>query len=86
MTQNLYAIARGFEERDRERVVALLREYETGGGISLCFQDFAAEVGGLARRLRCARGGNDPGAPACSGGAVGCVAVRQVAARPGCAR
>ena len=40
-------LARGFEERDRERIVALLREYEAGIGISLCFQNFDAELAGL---------------------------------------
>ena len=37
----------GFEERDRERIVALLREYEAGIGVSLCFQSFEAELAGL---------------------------------------
>ena len=40
-------LACGFEERDRERIVALLREYEAGIGISLCFQNFDAELAGL---------------------------------------
>ena len=42
-----YALASGFEEHDRERIVALLREYEAGIGISLCFQNFEAELAGL---------------------------------------
>src|SRR5262245_29610121 len=69
---------RGFEERDRERIVALLREYEAGIGVSLCFQNFEAEIAGL------------PGDYAPPGGAMilareasgpemlGCVAVRPV--------
>ena len=42
-----HLLTRGFEEHDRERIVALLREYEVDTGISLCFQDFAAELAGL---------------------------------------
>jgi ribosomal protein S18 acetylase RimI-like enzyme len=75
-------LACGFEERDRERVVALLREYEAGTGISLCFQSFEEELAGL------------PGAYAPPGGAMllarqdggeellGCVAVRPVPGAP----
>jgi ribosomal protein S18 acetylase RimI-like enzyme len=71
----------GFHERDRTRVLALLKEYEADIGVSLCFQNFAAELAGL------------PGDYAPPGGAlilarahgsddlVGCVAVRAV---PGC--
>jgi putative acetyltransferase len=42
-----YIIDHGFAERDRAAVVALLREYEAGLGVSLCFQGFEAEVAGL---------------------------------------
>ena len=42
-----HVLTRGFEERDRERIVALLREYETAIGVSLCFQNFAGELEGL---------------------------------------
>jgi putative acetyltransferase len=42
-----FVIERGFEERDRAAIVALLREYEAGLGVSLCFQGFAAELAGL---------------------------------------
>lgn len=37
----------GFEERDRPALVSLLREYERSLGISLDFQDFAAERAAL---------------------------------------
>jgi putative acetyltransferase len=40
-------IERGFQERDRAAIVALLREYEAGLGVSLCFQDFVGELEGL---------------------------------------
>jgi ribosomal protein S18 acetylase RimI-like enzyme len=75
----------GFHERDRARILALLKEYEAGIGVSLCFQNFAGELAGL------------PGDYAPPGGAlilarmpgsddlVGCVAVRAVpAARDAC--
>jgi ribosomal protein S18 acetylase RimI-like enzyme len=42
-----YVIERGFSEPDRSAIVALLREYEAGLGVSLCFQDFEAEIAGL---------------------------------------
>ena len=42
-----HVLTRGFEERDRERIVALLREYEAGIGVSLCFQNFEGELAGL---------------------------------------
>jgi ribosomal protein S18 acetylase RimI-like enzyme len=42
-----HALTRGFEERERGAVVALLREYEAGIGISLCFQRFDDELAGL---------------------------------------
>jgi putative acetyltransferase len=42
-----FIIDHGFAERDRDQIVALLREYEAGIGVSLCFQGFEAEVAGL---------------------------------------
>jgi len=47
-----------FHERDRAALVELLRAYEKGLGISLCFQDFEAEIASL------------PGAYAPPGGAL----------------
>jgi len=42
-----FGIERGFGESERAAIVALLREYEAGLGVSLCFQGFEAEVAGL---------------------------------------
>jgi len=68
----------GFEERDRERIVTLLREYETDTGISLCFQNFEAELAALPGDYALPRGtmvlARRRGAP----DLVGCVAVRPV--------
>jgi GNAT superfamily N-acetyltransferase len=36
-----------FHERDRIPLIDLLRAYEKGLGVSLCFQDFEAEIAGL---------------------------------------
>jgi putative acetyltransferase len=70
-------IERGFSEGDRRAIVAMLREYEAGTGISLCFQDFEAELSGLPGayapprgQMLLARGGH--------GGSVGIVALRPV--------
>jgi ribosomal protein S18 acetylase RimI-like enzyme len=42
-----FVIEQGFSERERSAVVSLLRQYEAGLGVSLCFQGFDAEVAGL---------------------------------------
>jgi ribosomal protein S18 acetylase RimI-like enzyme len=75
-----YILSAGFQEAERGDIVALLREYEEQIGVSLSFQDFAAELAGL------------PGAYAPPGGTLilargapgaalaGCVALRPVAA------
>lgn len=41
------SIHRGFREHDRAAITRLLREYEAGLGVSLCFQGFEAELAGL---------------------------------------
>ena len=70
-----HMLAHGFEEHDRERIVALLREYEADIGISLCFQNFAAELAGLPGDYAPPKGAmilaREPG-----GELVGCVALR----------
>jgi GNAT superfamily N-acetyltransferase len=78
-----FVLVPGFAEADRAEVVALMREYEADLGVSLCFQDFEAELAGLPGPyappggeliLACARHEHAP---------AGCVAVRSVSGRPG---
>jgi ribosomal protein S18 acetylase RimI-like enzyme len=75
-------LTRGFAEPDRAAVVALLREYETATGVSLCFQNFAAELAGLPGDYAAPGGelilARVPG----TGELVGCVAVRGVPGTP----
>jgi ribosomal protein S18 acetylase RimI-like enzyme len=77
-----HALARGFIESDRHRIVALLREYEADTGVSLCFQNFAAELAGLPGDYAPPGGemilAREPG----SVELVGCVAVRPVPGSP----
>jgi putative acetyltransferase len=77
-----FVIEQGFNERDRAAIVALLREYEAGIGVSLCFQGFEAEVAGLpgdyappGGRLLLAR-------DAAGDGLLGCVGLRAVPTAP----
>jgi ribosomal protein S18 acetylase RimI-like enzyme len=76
------AIERGFGEAERPAVVALLREYEASIAISLCFQNFDAEVAGLPGDYAPPKGqmllARDP----VDATLVGCVAVRPVPAAP----
>ena len=76
-------LACGFEERDRERIVALLREYEAGTGVSLCFQSFEAELAGLPGDYAPPRGALVLARQAGGSGAAG---LRRAAARAGLAR
>jgi ribosomal protein S18 acetylase RimI-like enzyme len=78
-----FVLERGFNERDRAAIVAMLREYEAGVGVSLCFQDFEAEVAGLpgdyappAGQMLLTRGAVDAGL-------LGLVALRPVLGAPG---
>ena len=72
---------RGFDEAERSAIVALLREYEAGIGVSLCFQDFDAEMANLPGDYAPPKGemllARDT-----DGTVVGCVAVRPVAGAP----
>src|ERR1700674_5726146 len=71
-------LALGFEERDREQIVALLREYEAGIGISLCFQDFDAELAGLPGDYAPPKGAMVLARQAGGQELLGCVALRPV--------
>jgi ribosomal protein S18 acetylase RimI-like enzyme len=72
----------GFRERDREPIVALLREYEAGTGVSLCFQGFDAEVAGLPGDYAPPRGAMLLARQAGGEQLLGCVALRPVPGRP----
>jgi ribosomal protein S18 acetylase RimI-like enzyme len=74
-----YVLTEGFDEAERSDVVALLREYEAGIGISLCFQDFEAEVAGLPGAYAPPNGTMIFARRARDSSLAGCVAVRAVA-------
>jgi ribosomal protein S18 acetylase RimI-like enzyme len=75
--------ARGFEERDRPQIVAMLREYEADTGISLCFQNFDAELAGLPGDYAPPGGEMVLARRAGTQDLLGCVAIRPVAGAPG---
>jgi ribosomal protein S18 acetylase RimI-like enzyme len=75
---NQHHLAPGFAEHDRERIVALLREYESGIGVSLCFQNFAAELDGLPGDYAPPGGQMILAREAATDSLVGCVALRPV--------
>ncbi|HJU32171.1 MAG TPA: GNAT family N-acetyltransferase [Hyphomicrobiaceae bacterium] len=74
---------KGFDEHDRKGIVALLREYEAGIGISLCFQGFDAELAGLPGEYAPPGGTMLLAREAAGGGLLGCVALRAVREVPG---
>jgi putative acetyltransferase len=78
-----HVLTRGFEERDRERIVALLAEYERAIGVSLCFQNFAGELEGLPGDYAPPGGTLILAREPETGELVGCVAVRPVPGKPG---
>ena len=80
MTQANFA--RGFEERDREQIVAMLREYEADTGVSLCFQNFEAELASLPGDYAPPRGEMVLARLAGTQDLLGCVAIRPVAGVP----
>lgn len=75
-------IETGFQERDRDEIVAMLREYEVGLGISLFFQEFEAEIATLPGAYA-PPGGTIVVARDRTGRPVGCVALRPVPNEPG---
>jgi len=72
----------GFSERDRKRIGDLLREYEAGTGVSLCFQGFDAEVAGLPGNYAPPRGTMLLARQAGGEELLGCVALRPVPDSP----
>jgi ribosomal protein S18 acetylase RimI-like enzyme len=77
-----FTTERGFDAAERPAIVALLREYEAGIGVSLCFQDFDAEVANLPGDYAPPKGEMLVVRDTASGALVGCVAVRPVAGAP----
>jgi len=76
-------LVHGFQECDRQRIVALLREYEASIGVSLCFQHFDAEVAALPGEYAPPKGVMLLARQAEGPELLGCVAVRPVSASPG---
>jgi ribosomal protein S18 acetylase RimI-like enzyme len=73
---------RGFKEGDRPAIVALLREYEASIGISLCFQNFEAELAGLPGDYAAPKGQMIFARGAPGHALMGCVALRPVVGCP----
>jgi ribosomal protein S18 acetylase RimI-like enzyme len=69
----------GFDETQRSAIAALLREYEAGIGISLCFQDFDAEVANLPGDYAPPKGQMLLLRDTRDGTLAGCVALRPIA-------
>lgn len=79
---NQHLLAHGFAEHDRQQIVALLREYETDIGVSLCFQNFAAELEGLPGDYAPPKGQMILAREPSTSDLVGCVALRPVPGSP----
>jgi ribosomal protein S18 acetylase RimI-like enzyme len=77
-----FVLERGFHERDRAAVEALLREYEAALGVSLCFQDFEAEIAGLPGDYAPPRGVMLLARGGAGGDLIGCVALRAMPGMP----
>lgn len=82
-TMSRYVIEQGFRESERAATVALLREYEASLGLSLCFQDFDAEVASLPGAYAPPRGQMLLVREAATSTLAGCVALRQFPGAPG---
>jgi putative acetyltransferase len=77
-----YTFSEGFQEAQREEIVALLQEYEHQIGVSLCFQDFAAELAGLPGAYAPPRGTLILARRVDNAALAGCVALRPVPDTP----
>jgi ribosomal protein S18 acetylase RimI-like enzyme len=73
-----FLIERSFREQDRSAIVALLRQYEAGLGVSLCFQGFEAELAGLPGAYAPPRGQMLLARTPDDGRLIGLVALRPV--------
>jgi putative acetyltransferase len=78
-----FTTTRGFDDSDREAIAALLREYWAGLGVSLCFQDFDAEVADLPGAYAPPEGQMLLLRATSDNALVGCVAVRPMPGVPG---
>jgi len=79
---NPFVLTTGFAEHDRAEVTALLREYEAGIGVSLCFQGFAAELAELPGPYAPPGGQLILARRQGEGELVGCVALRPLRGAP----
>jgi|GEM_PF-978064 ribosomal protein S18 acetylase RimI-like enzyme len=77
-----FIIEPGFSERDGGAIVALLRQYEAGLGVSLCFQGFEAELAGLPGAYAPPRGQMLLARAPDDGRLIGLVALRSVPGAP----
>jgi ribosomal protein S18 acetylase RimI-like enzyme len=80
MTPHL--IERGFKERDRPEIVALLREYWAALNVPICFQGFDTEIAELPGAYAPPGGEMILARERAGGHLVGCVALRPVAGAP----
>ena len=76
------SIETGFREGDRAEIVAMLREYEAGLGISLFFQEFEAEIAALPGAYAPPAGAMLVARDPATRSLVGCVALRPVTGEP----
>jgi len=72
------SIETDFREGDRAEIAAMLREYETGLGISLFFQEFEAEIAALPGAYAPPAGAMLVARDSATRSLVGCVALRPV--------
>jgi ribosomal protein S18 acetylase RimI-like enzyme len=77
-----YLLERGFREKDRAQIVALLREYWAALDVPVCFQGFDGELEGLPGPYAPPGGEMILARDSLSGELVGCVALRPVPDTP----
>jgi len=77
-----HVLERGFREKDRAQIVALLREYWAALNVPLCFQGFDAEIEDLPGAYAPPGGEMIIACDRAEGELVGCVALRSVPDAP----